>query len=387
MNHKPYQFIRNTLLALCLSALFTLSGCRKGAENTTLSTIPIYTPEYATGFTIDSIEGKRSRLITIRNPWQGADSISHRILLRINGEKVPEGFSGRIVEGHPRRLVAMSSTHIAMFDLLDESERIVGVSGLQYIANDHIRTNRKEIADVGYEGNINYELLASARPDLVILYGVSGASQMEGKLGELGIPFIYAGDYLEESPLGKAEWLVLMGELCGKRQMAEVLFHDIAASYRHIASEVARKSSDRPVVMLNTPYGDSWFMPSQGTYMVTLIEDAGGRYAFSENRSGRSVAIDTEKALRLASKASRWINVSDFGSSEEFLNSFPLFADTPPVTKGEVYSNTLRSTPDGGNDFFESGIVHPDLILRDIAKILHHDLFVDEQFVYYKKIL
>ena len=93
-----------------------------------------------------------------------------------------------------------------MLDAIDEDRCVVGVSGIDYISNPDIQAHRDSVGDVGYEGNINYELLLSLDPDLVLLYGVNGASSMEGKLKELNIPFMYVGDYLEESPLGKAEW-------------------------------------------------------------------------------------------------------------------------------------------------------------------------------------
>lgn len=90
-----------------------------------------------------------------------------------------------------------------MLDAVGAANTVVGVSGIEYISNPEIQARRDSIGDVGYEGNINYELLLSLDPDLVLLYGVSGESSMEGKLRELGIPFMYVGDYLEESPLGR----------------------------------------------------------------------------------------------------------------------------------------------------------------------------------------
>lgn len=115
----------------------------------------------------------------------------------------------------------MSSTHIAMLDAIGETGRVVGVSGIDYISNPDIQARRDSVGDVGYEGNINYELLLSLDPDLVLLYGVNGASSMEGKLKELDIPFMYVGDYLEESPLGKAEWLLALSEIIGNGRRAK----------------------------------------------------------------------------------------------------------------------------------------------------------------------
>lgn len=170
----------------------------------------------------------------------------------------------------------MSSTRIAMLGAIGEAGRVVGVSGIDYISSPDIQARRDSIGDVGYEGNINYELLLSLDPDLVLLFGVNGASLAEGKLKETGIPFLYVGDYLEESPLGKAEWLVALSEVVGKRAEGEKVFAEIPTCYNALKQRVADNALDAPSVMLNTPYGDSWFMPSTKSYAVRLITDAGG---------------------------------------------------------------------------------------------------------------
>ena len=93
-----------------------------------------------------------------------------------------------------------------------------------------------------------------------------------------------------------------------------------------------------------------------------------------------------EEAYRLTANAWRWINVSNVSSLDELKRLYPKFADTRPVVNGDVYTNTLRTTPEGGNDFYESGIVHPDLILCDLIKIMHPELLADKEFTYYRKL-
>lgn len=158
--------------------------------------IQLYKPQYASGFDIKGADGYKSTLITVTNPWQGADSITTTLFISRNGETAPKGFSGQVLYGDASRIIAMSSTHIAMLDVIGEAGSVVGVSGIDYISNPDIQARRDSVGDVGYEGNINYELLLSLDPDIVLLYGVNGASSMEGKLKELGVPFMYVGDYL-----------------------------------------------------------------------------------------------------------------------------------------------------------------------------------------------
>ncbi len=156
----------------------------------------------------------------------------------------------------------MSSTHIAMLDAIGEVRCITGVSGIDYISNPDIQARRDSIGDVGYEGNINYESAALARSRPRSALGVNGASAMESKLEELDIPFMYVGDYLEESPLGKAEWMVVLSEVTGKREKGEKAFAAIPVRYNALKKKVADSTLGTPSVMLNVPYGDSWFMPS-----------------------------------------------------------------------------------------------------------------------------
>lgn len=366
--------------------LLVVAAC--GKKETKLSDFnkDVYTPEYASGFKILGTDGGESVIIETANPWQGADSITTRLFIARNGEIVPEGFDGQVLEGDAKRIVAMSSTHISMLDAVGEAGRVVGVSGIDYISNPDIQARRESIGDVGYEGNINYELFMSLEPDLVLLYGVNGASSMERKLKELDIPYMYVGDYLEESPLGKAEWLVALSELAGKRAEGEKAFAGIPERYNDLKMRVLASLQTGPKVMLNTPYGDSWFMPSTESYVARLVNDAGGNYIYTKNTGNASAPIDLEEAYQLTSEADMWLNVGMASSLDELKASCPKFADTKPFTSGKVYNNNARANAAGGNDYYESGVVNPDLVLRDLIKIFHPDIVINEDFVYYKQL-
>ena len=374
-----------SFLSLCL--LIVLLAACNGKKTAYISDFSnqLYTPEYASGFSIKGADGYESSIITVTNPWQGADSITTQLFIARGGESAPEGFTGQVLEGDASRIVAMSSTHIAMLDAVGEAGRVVGVSGIDYISNPVISVNRDSIGDVGYEGNINYELLISLDPDLVLLYGVNGASSMEGKLNELGIPFMYVGDYLEESPLGKAEWMVALSEVVGKRTEGEQVFGGIPVRYNDLKKRVADTVLDAPSVMLNTPYGDSWFMPSTESYVARLVKDAGGDYIYKKNTGNASLPIDLEEAYKLTSEADMWLNVGMANSLDELRTSCPKFSDTRCFRNGSVWNNNLKTNVAGGNDYYESAVVNPDILLRDLVKIFHPEL-VEEDFVYYKQL-
>lgn len=372
-------------ISIVFLLLLTLAGCNSKSSKIEDFNKEIYTPEYAGGFDIKGAYGKESVIITSTNPWQGADSVATQLFIARSGETVPEGFTGQVLEGNAKRIVAMSSTHIAMLDAVGAADNVVGVSGLDFVSNPKILARRDSIGDVGYDGNINYELLMSLDPDLVLLFGVNGASAMEGKLKELGIPYMYVGDYLEESPLGKAEWMVALSEVLGKREAGEKTFAEIPMRYNALKQKVADAGLPAPSVMLNTPYGDSWFIPSTKSYAVQLISDAGGSYIYGKNTGNASLPVDMEEAYLLASDADMWINVGIANSLDDVAKMCPKFTDTRCFRNGNVYNNNARTNAAGGNDYWESAVVNPDILLRDLIKIFHPEL-VSEDFVYYKQL-
>ncbi|MBQ8915746.1 MAG: ABC transporter substrate-binding protein [Alistipes sp.] len=369
-----------------LCSLFTLLtiGCGDPRPTTDDFTHACYEPQYASGFEILATPEGRSTLLRVHNPWQGAGDNCSELFIRRNQEPLPKGFTGAVLEKPAQRIVCLSSSYIAMLDALGAVERVVGVSGIDFISNAYIRTHRAQIGDVGYDSNLNYELLVALDPDLVLLYGVSGASELEPKLRELAIPYLYIGEYLEQSPLGKAEWMVLMAELLDEREEGIRRFAPLPERY-HALCDLVAAAPARPRVMLNTPYRDTWYMPSVDNYVVQLIHDAGGDYLYPENQSNSSVAIDLERAYLLCAEADIWLHQGTIRSLAELQQRFPRFADVPCIKRGQLYNNTLRTTEAGGNDFWESGVVRPDRILQDLIRILHPELLPQAEDLYYYK--
>ena len=370
------------VLTTCLLALVSFSSC---SSSPSVSSSPVYTPSHSTNFsisTLDTPDSLATSLISSSNPWQGASGVSAQLLIS-NGNPVPDDFSGQILPHFARRIICMSSTHIAMLQALGVSDHIVGVSGKEYISNSSIREN-PDIPDIGYEGFIDYETLAAQKPDLVLLFSVNGASAMEPKLRELNIPYLYIGDYVEESPLGKAEWIVPVAEVVGLRDKGIQKFKDIEARYLSLRDSVAALGLSNPKVMVNAPFLDSWFMPSTTSYIARLIGDASADYVYTKDTGNSSRPIDLEEALSLVSQADYWINIGSLSSLSELKSSFPKFSSAPCVTSGNVFNNNRITSPGGGNDCYESGVVNPDVILRDMVNILHPGVITDSLTYYHR---
>lgn len=367
---------------LLVFVLFLATACKPGKESyTAMFTQTVYQPAYATGFRILGAEGKASTVLEVTNPWQNAQGVKMAYFLARNGEQAPEGFEGVVVPAGARRIVCMSSSYVGMLDELGEVERVVGASGVDFITNTYVASHKDRIRDVGAE--MDFEVLLGLKPDLVLLYGVDDEqASLTDKLGELSVPYLYIGEYLEESPLGRAEWMVALAEVLDCRTKGEQVFAGIPVRYdacRRLVADVA----ERPTVMLNMPWSDVWSMPSQSSYMARLIRDAGGAYIYTKAKPGTYDRIGMETAYMLLDRADYWLNVNNLVTLDELKAADPRFARAKVVKEHRVYNNNRRLTPAGGNDFWESSVVHPDRILKDLIGIFHPEVSGASDSLYY----
>ena len=371
----------NITFIVTLLCLVSLASCISN-KKTALEAFnqELYTPEYASGFKILGADNTKSTIIQVLNPWQGAKDVTMSYFISRDGEQAPVGFTGPTITAGAKRIVCMASSYIAMIDALGQVDRIVGVSGINYVSNPYILAHKDSIKDMGAE--MNYELLLGLKPDVVLLYGIGDAqTSVTDKLKELSIPYMYVGEYLEESPLGKAEWLVALSELTDSREKGIEVFREIPKRYQTLKA-MTGKVTQRPTVMFNTPWNDSWVMPSTQSYMAQLVNDAGADYIYKENTSNSSSNIGLETAYGLIQKADFWINVGVASTIDELKAVNPKFADAKAVREKTAYNNNQRMTPTGGNDYWESAVVHPDIVLRDLIHIFHPELVTDSLYYY-----
>ncbi len=367
-----------------VAMLTALAGCAPGnGKGGGVFEETSYQPAYAKGFAIMGSDTMASTVLRVYDPWQGAQGVEIDYFIRREGENPPAGFKGRVVDAGAKRVACMSSTHVAMLDAIGEVGRVAGVSGLDYVSNPHVAAHRNEIVDVGQGPNI--EAIAVLRPDLLLVYSVAGGdAPVSAKLDELGVPYVFIGEYLEPSPLGKAEWMVAVAELLDCRSNGMEAFSVIPPRYESLKDKVAGVSS-RPKVMVNAPWQDTWYMPSDSSYAVRLIRDAGGEYVYGGNSSNSSSAIGMETALSLLSRADIWLDAGNFRTLAELEAANPLYASSPAVTGKRVYNSDLRTNSKGANDYWESAAVRPDVVLGDLISIMHPEVYCQELY-YYRKL-
>lgn len=317
---------------------------------------------YASGFSVsDCIDG--SRMITVISPYDGS--------------------SDTLYVSHPlKSIVCLSSTSVAGFSLISSPEVVSGVSGMGYISDPYIRSHEGSIVDVGYDPELDLEAIVRLHPDVVLGYSTSAVEPAYvSRLESLGIKVLMLYDYLEEHPLARAEYIRLYGAMVGKSAEADSLFADIAGRYESIASMVS--AVEKPGVLMNLPYAGVWYVPGKDNYMSRLVSDAGAYIIGSEDGTGSST-ISLEKALEYSTGAGIWLNPGWCTTRDEIAAVHPIIAEFPVLKSGAIFNNIKRTTPAGGNDFWESGSVRPDLVLQDLVKMIHPELSApDDSLEYY----
>jgi len=329
-------------------------------------------------------------IVTIIDPWQGADGIEQEYYLVKRGDKSPSSNNNsQIIYVPLKKIICTSTTHLAMITALGMEDAIAGVSGTGLIYDNKIlsKVDKGLISDIGYDSGINSELIIKILPDLVMMYGIGGESAgYIAKIRELGIKVMFNADYLETDPLGKAEWIKLFGALFCREEMSDSIYSSIENLYNQTKTNISNNTKGRPLVLLGMPFRDIWYISPGNSYISKLIKDAGGEYLWENTVSDVSLAYGLESIYLQSLKADYWLNIGSVTSKNEISSFDPRFQAIPSFRNGNLFNNNRRITPDGGNDYWESGTLNPHIILKDIASILHPGLFRDYELTYYRKI-
>ena len=285
-----------------------------------------------------------------------------------------------------------TSFHLLSFDLGPSLLRDEGVHGpdlpdLPTASEKREAAGRsqKTIADVGYDAAPDYEKIVELGPNVVLTYAVSGAkSPFETKLEQLGIKVFTVNEHLERHPLARAAYIRLFGALTGRMAAADSILSEVTKSYNAIAAEVKDRKEAPRKVLLNIPYNDQWFVPSEDSYLTALIRDAGGEVLGCEKGKAASSVMPVEKAYTLSQEADCWLNTGWCHTRKDHLGVNPIFKDMLGNIESNaaelgygsypvVWNDNKRVNSKGGNDIWQSGVARPDLVLLDLAAILHPD--------------
>jgi iron complex transport system substrate-binding protein len=370
--------------------LFLFSGCGSPKEKDFSSSDKVQSEfSNAERFMLEKKDGYT--ILSIINPWQGAEDINLKYYLVRRGTDLPADISdtSHLIFVPVRNIICMSTTHLAMISALGEENSVSGFSGTDFIYSEKLnkRINDGHIKDIGYENSLNNEMMLKIAPDMVMIYGIGSESGgYIGKIEELGIKVVFNADYLETDPLGKAEWIKVFGALYCRETQADSIFSAEVEAYVNLKNFVSSNIKSKPKVMLGLPYRDTWYVSPGNSYTARFIDDAGGNYIWSETSSSYSMPFGLENVYLQALKADFWLNIGTVKTKAEIAATDKRLTGLRCFKNSNLYNNNLRTTSSGGNDYWEKGALYPHLILKDIAMILHPDLFSNDSLFFYRKI-
>ncbi len=369
-----------------LALLFFMFGCQSGPTSNPVNELfgnqkpdSVFIPEYAQGFSISYYNDVK--LVHVSDPW---DSTATGEYVLVGDESTPKKYRDSeipFINFPVSRWAAFSSTQVVFAEKTGVLETLTSVAEPHYISNSFVQEQLKagNIRDVGLSDAADVEVLLDSEPQFVFVSPFK--DNRYGPLQEVGLLLINDCSYLENSPLGRAEWLVFFSTFFNKEEVAREAFSRIAARYYSIKEKVNEVDS-RPTLLTGTIFNDIWYVPAGDSYMATLFKDAGTRYAYNDRPGTGSLTLDFETVFNDFRKSEYWVltvNKEGRFTNDDLVRMDERYADFEAFKKGNVlFSNTSHSM------FFERGIIEPDVVLKDLAASFHPGLYPEYESVYFE---
>lgn len=359
-----------------------LVSCKGGNALVSSSEGDTIRMDYATNITMVKYDDYVKA--TVKNPWDTTATL-HTYLLVPDSIDLPANLpEGTVVRTPMESALIYSSVHNSLVSELGAIDAISGVCDAKYIHQKELagRIANGRVADCGIGTSPNIEKIISLNPDGIMLSPFENSGSY-GKVGQLGIPIIECADYMETSPLGRAEWMKFYGLLFGKEIEADSMFMATQQEYNQL-KELVKDIDNKPKVLIDRLYGQSWHVPAANSTMGIFIKDAGGINPFDSYEGSGSVGLAGEQVLFKAEDADVWLirysqssdkTLSELATDNAIYPQFKAFKDK------KVYGcNTSKVF------FYEEVPFHPQWLLRDMISIFHPELSsVEPEKRYYSK--
>lgn len=335
---------------------------------------------YAKGFSIGYADGYK--LLTVRNPWDTSKVLARYVLVD-KGAELPDSLPEGILVRVPLERVAVFSTlHCGMLEYFGMTDKIVGVCEPEYIDVEAVKSgiSNGTILNLGNSASPNVETLVVSSPEAMIVSPFQ--NQSYGAAAKLEIPIIECAAYMEQTPLGQAEWIKFHAAFLGYSHTADSLYDQIVERYVKTRETVSRVVN-KPSLLVEQRYGQVWWVPAGDSYAASLYADAGASYIWADEPGSGSLALSFESVFDKASKADFWLirynNPKDELSYSSLENEFKSYKEFAAFKHRAVFGcNTAKTR------YYERALFSPDIILSDLAKIFHPELFEDYNAIYYK---
>ncbi len=361
-------------------------GCKPNKENKNSSFSNTSNQiKYAKGLAIYKYNG--FSILKIKDPWPNAAKEYTYILQEKNGI-IPDSLQQNPIIPIPlKTIIATSTTHIPSLEMLGVENTLIGFPNTAYISSEKMRRriDLGQIRDVGNDQSFNTELLIELAPAAIIGQGIDNNNPALDNLQKSGLKVIFNGDWNESSPLGKAEWIKFFGVLYGLDAKANSLFKSIESDYLKTVA-LAQKTTAKPTVFSGAIFENKWYMPQGNSWGGLFIKEANANYLWSETKGTGSLSLSFESVLVKAQNADFWIGPGQFTSLKEMTEANPHYAQFKAFQTKNVYSYSTKKGKKGGLIYYELAPNRPDLVLKDMIKILHPEVLPNYKLYFFEKL-
>jgi iron complex transport system substrate-binding protein len=341
--------------------------------------------KYAKGFDIQPF--KNFKKLIIKSPFQNADKDFEYILIP-KDILIPEEFKMfNVIRTPIYKIVVTSTTHIPMLELLHEEKALVGFPNTQYISSNKTRALIKNglIKELGKNQNINIEVLLELQPELIVGYSMRKNNKLFDNIQASGIPVLLNGDWLEESPLGRAEWLKFFAVLFEKEKLGDSIFSTIENEYQK-AINLVKHVKDKPTVLSGVINKDVWNLPAGDSFVAQFLKDANMNYLWKNSKGNGSLSLSFEEVFIKGRHAEYWIAPGHYTSLDQMKNANSHYTEFESFKNKKVFSYSNKLGLNGGVLYYEMAPIQPHIVLKDIIKITHPQLLVNYKPYYFQQL-
>jgi iron complex transport system substrate-binding protein len=271
--------------------------------------------------------------------------------------------------------------------MLEEINTLIGFPHCDYISSKKVRAriDAGKIKELGNNQDLNTEVLLDLQPNVIIGYGIDNKNPTLDNLQKSGLKVMLNGDWNEENALGKAEWIKFFGALYGKQKQATVLFTKIEKDFLKTIG-IAKMAKTTSTILAGDMFEDRWYLPSGTSWGSMLLKQANGNYLWQKTSGTGSLSLSFETVFEKAKSADVWITSGQFSSLNEMTNSNPNYAEFDAFKNKNVYSFSGKKGKTGGILYYELAPNRPDLVLKDLVKILHPELLIGYKPFFFEKL-
>lgn len=370
-------------------AFIMLLSCNEKSEkpgnlkNNEVSPIDSFSIDCAKGFEVESFENYY--ILKVTQAWPDAEQ-DFTYLLQKRGTSLKKKVSyDAKVEIPLENIVVTSTTHIPSLESLGVLDRLIGFPNTDYISSDSARQliDEEKIKDIGQNQSLNTELLIALQPEAVVSFAVKGQNKSLESVKKAGFSVLYNADWVEQHPLGKAEWIKFFGLLFDKAEQSQEIFNSIKTEYEQ-AKKIAFQTDKQPTVISGALWKDQWYLPAGNSWQAQVIADAHAKYLYDETYGTGSLSLAFESVLDKAQNADFWIAPAQYTSYQDMIEQHSHYQKFKAFRDKKVFTFALNRGETGGVLYYELAPNRPDWVLKDLIKIFYPELLPNYKNHFFK---